>query len=389
MDVSKVLSQRVQEIKPSGIRKFFDLAKQVEGVISLGVGEPDFVTPWHIREAAIYSIEAGKTTYTENSGLLELRKEICKYQKRHFNLHYKPEEVLVTVGGSEAIDVALRAIVNEGDEVIIPTPTYVAYEPGVVLAGGKCTYLPLTSENEFKITKEALDACITEKTKAMIVNYPSNPTGGTMSKEDYEEIVPLIKEHGIIIISDEIYADLLYEGEHYSLAHFDEIKDQVLIINGCSKAYAMTGWRIGYILGNQTLVQAATKIHQFIIMSAPTVAQYAAIEGFRHGDARVEEMRQSYLARRNVIVKKFNDMGLKTHMPKGAFYIFPDITSTGLTSDEFCEQLLEDQKVACVPGTAFGDKGEGFIRVSYAYSIEEINVATERIAKFLENLKNR
>ncbi len=387
MDVSSVLSKRVQEIKPSGIRKFFDLAKTVEGVISLGVGEPDFDTPWHIREAAIYSIEAGKTTYTENAGMLELRKEICKYQKRHFNLSYQPNEVLVTVGGSEAIDVALRAIINDGDEVIIPTPTYVAYEPGVVLAGGVCRYLPLTSDNQFKITKEALAKCINEKTKAMIVNYPSNPTGGAMSKEDYEAIVPLIKEHGIIVISDEIYADLLYEGEHYSLAHFDEIKDQVMIVNGCSKAYSMTGWRLGYILGNTTLIQAVTKIHQFIIMSAPTVAQYAAIEGFKHGDARVEEMRQAYLARRNFIVEKFNEMGLKTHMPKGAFYIFPDITSTGLTSDEFCEKLLEDQKVACVPGTAFGDAGEGFIRVSYAYSIEEIKLATERIACFLENLK--
>lgn len=387
MDTSKILSKRVQTIKPSGIRKFFDLAKTMEGVISLGVGEPDFDTPWHIREAAIYSIEAGKTTYSENAGMIELRKEICKYQKRHFNLSYQVDEVLVTVGGSEAIDVALRAIINEGDEVIIPTPTYVAYEPGVILSGGVCKYLPLTSDNQFKITKEALEKCITSKTKAMIVNYPSNPTGGTMSKEDYEAIVPLIKEHGIIVISDEIYADLLYEGEHYSLAHFPEIKDQIMVVNGCSKAYSMTGWRLGYLLGNKQLIQAATKIHQFVIMSAPTTAQYAAIEGFRHGDARVEEMRQAYLARRNFIVKTFNDMGLKTHMPKGAFYIFPDITSTGLTSDEFCEKLLEDQKVACVPGTAFGDAGEGFIRVSYAYSIEEIKLATERIAKFLSKLK--
>lgn len=387
MDYTNILSDRVKTIKPSGIRKFFDLANQVEDVVSLGVGEPDFVTPWHIREAAIYSIESGKTSYTENKGLLSLRKEICKYQKRHFNLEYNADEVLVTVGGSEAIDVTLRALINPGDEVIIPNPCYVAYEPGVILAGGVCKHLLLESKNEFKITKEALAACISEKTKAIILNYPSNPTGGVMNKEDYEAIIPLLKEHGIIIISDEIYADLLYEGEHISLAHFNEIKDQVLIISGCSKAYAMTGWRLGYVIGNEALISMITKIHQYVIMSAPTAAQYAAIEGFKNGDEQVEEMRLSYLARRNVIVKKFNDMGLQTHKPKGAFYIFPDITSTGFTSEEFCEKLLEDQKVACVPGNAFGEAGEGFIRVSYAYSIEELNIAADRISQFLKNLK--
>lgn len=389
MDYSKVLSKRVQTIKPSGIRKFFDLASQVEGVVSLGVGEPDFDTPWHIREAAIYSIESGKTTYSENPGLLPLRKEICKYYKRHFNIKYQPDEVLVTVGGSEAIDVALRSLINEGDEVIVPTPTYVAYEPGVILSGGVCKFLPLTSDNEFKITKEALAACISEKTKAMIVNYPSNPTGGVMTKEDYEEIVPLIKEHGIMIISDEIYGDLLYEGEHYSLAHFDEIKDQVLIVNGCSKAYSMTGWRLGYLLGNHEIIKQINKIHQYVIMCAPITAQYAAIEAFKHGDSQVEEMRLQYLARRNFIVKGFNDLGLVTHMPKGAFYIFPNITSTGLSSEEFCEQLINSQKVACVPGTAFGDAGEGFIRVSYAYSIEELKIALERIQLFIEELNTK
>lgn len=387
MDYSNILSDRVKAIKPSGIRKFFDLANQVEDVVSLGVGEPDFATPWHIREAAIYSIESGKTSYSENPGLLGLRKEICKYYKRHFDIKYDVNDVLVCVGGSEAIDVALRSIVNPKDEVIIPTPSYVAYEPGVVLSGGVCKLLPLTSDNEFKITKEALQQCISEKTKAMIINYPSNPTGGTMSKEDYEAIVPLIKEHNIIVISDEIYADLLYEGSHYSLAHFAEIKDQILIVNGCSKAYSMTGWRLGYLLGNQTLIAQINKIHQYTIMCAPITAQYAAIEAFKRGDNAVEEMRSAYLARRNLIVKGFNDLGLKTHMPKGAFYIFPDITSTGLSSEQFCEALLNEQKVACVPGTAFGEAGEGFIRVSYAYSLDELKVALARIKKFLENRK--
>ncbi len=387
MDYTKVLSDRVKAIKPSGIRKFFDLANQIEDVVSLGVGEPDFATPWHIREAAIYSIEAGKTSYSENPGLLGLRKEICKYYKRHFAIKYESDEVLVTVGGSEAIDLALRSLVNPGDEVIVVTPSYVAYEPGVILSGGICKLLPLTSENEFKITKEALQECISDKTKAMIINYPSNPTGGTMNKEDYEAIVPLIKEHNIIVISDEIYADLLYEGEHYSLAHFETIKDQILIVNGCSKAYSMTGWRLGYLLGNKELISQINKIHQYTIMCAPITAQYAAIEALKRGDNAVEEMRLAYLARRNLIVKGFNDLGLTTHTPKGAFYIFPDITSTGLTSEQFCEALLNEQKVACVPGTAFGDAGEGFIRVSYAYSLDELKLALSRIRSFLENRK--
>lgn len=389
MDITKVLSDRVQTIKPSGIRKFFDLAKQVEGVISLGVGEPDFDTPWHIREAAVYSIQNGQTTYTENPGLLALRKEICKYQKRHFNLNFKPEQVLVTVGGSEAIDIALRALINPGEEVIIPTPSYVAYEPGVILAGGVVKLLPLTAENEFKITPEALLACISDKTKAILLNFPNNPTGGTMSYEDYAKIVPILKEHEIMVLSDEIYADLLYEGEHASLAHFDEIKDQVLIISGCSKAFSMTGWRLGYLIGQQDLIKAILKIHQYVIMCAPIMSQYAAIEGFKHGDDDVEKMRLAYLGRRNLIAKRFNDMGLPTHIPKGAFYIFPDIRSTGMSSEEFCNALLQDQKVACVPGSAFGDAGEGFIRVSYAYSIEELTAAADRIKIFMDKLNAR
>ncbi len=386
MDYSKILSKKVQAIKPSGIRRFFDLATQLEDVVSLGVGEPDFDTPWHIRAAAIHSIESGQTTYTENQGLLKLRTEICKYQKRHFNLDYKPSEVIVTVGGSEAIDIALRALVDESDEVIIPTPSYVAYEPGVILAGGVVVPLPLTSENEFKITKEALESCISEKTKVILLNFPNNPTGGVMTEEDYAAIVPILKKHNIMILSDEIYGDLLYEGAHDSLAHFEEVKDQVLIINGFSKAYSMTGWRLGYLLGNEKLIEQINKIHQYVIMCAPIMSQYAAIEALQRGDAVVEEMRLEYLARRNYIVKAFNDLNIKTHTPKGAFYIFPDIRSTNMTSEEFCEALLNDQRVACVPGTAFGDAGEGFIRVSYAYSIEEINTAMQRIKQFLINI---
>lgn len=385
MDPTTYISKVVKEIKPSGIRKFFDVAKQVEGVISLGVGEPDFDTPWHIREAAIYAIEAGKTTYTENAGLLELRIAIAQYQKRRYNLTYDPEhEILVTVGGSEAIDICFRALLNPGDEVIIPIPSYVAYEPAVILAGGGCRHLELKSENEFKITKEMLLDCITEKTKVLLLNYPSNPTGGTMSEEDYAQLVPIIKKHNLIVISDEIYADLIYEGSHTSLACFEAIKQQVLIISGCSKAFAMTGWRLGYVLGNIAFIQAITKIHQYTIMAAPIMSQYAALEAFRSGDQNVEDMRVAYKGRRNYIVEGFNKLGLTTHLPKGAFYIFPDIRITGLTSEQFCEALLKEQKVACVPGNAFGEAGEGFIRVSYAYSIEEIKIALDRIEKFLK-----
>ncbi len=387
MDYSKVLSKKVQSIKPSGIRRFFDLANQVEGVVSLGVGEPDFDTPWQIRAAAIYSIEAGKTTYTANQGLPALRKEICAFQKEKFNLSYTPEEVIITVGGSEAIDIALRALVDEGDEVIVPTPSYVAYEPGVQLAGGVVVPLALTSENNFKITPEALLACISEKTKAILLNFPNNPTGGVMEHDDYAPLVEIIKKHNIMVLSDEIYCDLIYEGSHASLAHFPQIRDQVLIINGFSKGFSMTGWRLGYLMGNEELIAQINKIHQYVIMCAPITSQYAAIEALKFGSNAVEEMRIQYLARRNFITKAFNDLNIKTHIPKGAFYIFPDISSTNMSSEQFCERLLEDQKVACVPGTAFGDAGEGFIRVSYAYSIDEIRVAMKRIKQFLINIK--
>lgn len=385
MDFNKVLNDTVREIPPSGIRKFFDLANQMEGVISLGVGEPDFDTPWKIREAAIYSIEQGKTFYTANQGLVELRKEICRYQKRRFGLDYcYDKECIVTVGGSEAIDLAFRAIINPGDEVILLQPSYVAYTPGVALAGGKVVNIELKEDNEFKLTPELLEAAITPKTKAILLNYPSNPTGGFMTREDYEKIVSIIKKHEIIVITDEIYAELSYEQKFCSIAAFDEIKDQVILVSGYSKAYAMTGWRLGYVLANEVLTKAMNKIHQYVIMSAPTGAQYGAIEAMRHCDNEIEEMRKAYMLRRNYIVKAFNDLGLHTFTPQGAFYVFPCIKSTGMTSDQFCEELLKDQLVACVPGTAFGEAGEGFIRVSYAYSIEQIKEATSRIKKFLD-----
>ena len=388
MDFNKVLNDTVREIPPSGIRKFFDLANQMEGVISLGVGEPDFDTPWKIREAAIYSIEQGKTFYTANQGLVELRKEICRYQKRRFGLDYcYDKECIVTVGGSEAIDLAFRAIINPGDEVILLQPSYVAYTPGVALAGGKVVNIELKEDNEFKLTPELLEAAITPKTKAILLNYPSNPTGGFMTREDYEKIVSIIKKHEIIVITDEIYAELSYEQKFCSIAAFDEIKDQVILVSGYSKAYAMTGWRLGYVLANEVLTKAMNKIHQYVIMSAPTGAQYGAIEAMRHCDNEIEEMRKAYMLRRNYIVKAFNDLGLHTFTPQGAFYVFPCIKSTGMTSDQFCEELLKDQLVACVPGTAFGEAGEGFIRVSYAYSIEQLKEATSRIKKFLDKLK--
>ena len=386
MNLEEKLSTIVKAIPPSGIRRFFDLANEMEGVISLGVGEPDFDTPWHIREAGIQSLEEGKTAYTANQGLITLRKEICNYMDRRFNLSYNPNQVIVTVGGSEAIDITMRAIINEGDEIITLSPGYVAYEPSIRLAKGTPVVIELKSENQFKLTPEQLKAAITPKTKAILLNFPSNPTGGVMTYEDYEKIAPIIKESGILVISDEIYAELSYNTKHASLAMFDDIKDQVIIINGFSKAYAMTGWRLGFLIAHPTLVGAMNKIHQYVIMSAPTTSQHAAIEAMRYGDTDVEVMRDSYMARRNFITNGFNKLGLDTFLPQGAFYVFPCIKSTGLTSDEFCEQLLQSQKVACVPGSAFGKAGEGFIRVSYAYSIEHIKEALGRIEAFLNEL---
>ena len=383
------LNDVVKNTPKSGIRKFFDLANTMEGVVSLGVGEPDFATPWHIRSEAIYAIEKGNTFYTSNLGLLELRTEISKYLNRRFDVLYNPNnEIIVTSGASEGIDLVFRSLLNQGDEVIIITPSYVAYEPLVKLAGGKCVFIEAKVDNEFKLTKQMLLDAISDKTKILFLNYPSNPTGGVMSYEDYVEIVDIIKEKEIFVISDEIYAELTYDGKFCSIASFDEIKDQVILMSGYSKAYAMTGWRIGYLCANETLINAFLMIHQYSSMCASVIGQIAAVEASKNGDKAVLEMCSSFNMRRNFIVNNLNRIGLKCFMPKGAFYVFPSIKETGLTSEQFCEQLLQQQKVAVVPGTAFGEAGEGFIRISYAYSIDEIKVAIARIEEFLINIKS-
>ena len=361
----KEISKTVEALKPSGIRRFFDLANTMEGVISLGVGEPDFSTPWHVCEEAIQSMADGRTHYTANKGLLKLREEIAKFHSEHYNQNYDPKtEILVTVGGSEAIDLSMRALLNPGDEVIVMDPNYVAYEPAIRLAGGVCVPIVLTRENEFKLKADDLKKAITDKTKAMIINYPSNPTGGVMTEADYREIVPIIQESGIYVVSDEIYAELSFDQAFASLSQFEEVHDQILVINGFSKAYAMTGWRLGYILANPTITKALTKIHQYVIMSASTPAQYAAIEALRNGYDDVILMREEYLNRRNLLVNSLNRMGLNTPMPHGTFYVFADIRPYGLSSEEFCNELLNQEKVACVPGDAFGPHGQGFIRIS-------------------------
>lgn len=384
----KEISKTVEALKPSGIRRFFDLANTMEGVISLGVGEPDFSTPWHVCEEAIQSMADGRTHYTANKGLLELREEIAKFHSEHYNQNYDPKtEILVTVGGSEAIDLSMRALLNPGDEVIVMDPNYVAYEPAIRLAGGVCVPIVLTRENEFKLKADDLKKAITDKTKAMIINYPSNPTGGVMTEADYREILPIIQESGIYVVSDEIYAELSFDQAFASLSQFEEVRDQILVINGFSKAYAMTGWRLGYILANPTITKALTKIHQYVIMSASTPAQYAAIEALRNGYDDVILMREEYLNRRNLLVNSLNRMGLNTPMPHGTFYVFADIRPYGLSSEEFCNQLLNQEKVACVPGDAFGPHGQGFIRISYAYSLNHIKEACVRIEHFLQQFK--
>lgn len=384
----KEISKTVEALKPSGIRRFFDLANTMEGVISLGVGEPDFSTPWHVCEEAIQSMADGRTHYTANKGLLKLREEIAKFHSEHYNQNYDPKtEILVTVGGSEAIDLSMRALLNPGDEVIVMDPNYVAYEPAIRLAGGVCVPIVLTRENEFKLKAEDLKKAITDKTKAMIINYPSNPTGGVMTEADYREIVPIIQESGIYVVSDEIYAELSFDQAFASLSQFEEVRDQILVINGFSKAYAMTGWRLGYILANPTITKALTKIHQYVIMSASTPAQYAAIEALRNGYDDVILMREEYLNRRNLLVNSLNRMGLNTPMPHGTFYVFADIRPYGLSSEEFCNELLNQEKVACVPGDAFGPHGQGFIRISYAYSLNHIKEACVRIEHFLQQFK--
>ncbi len=390
IDYSKKLNAKAAALKPSGIRRFFDISEQMENVISLGVGEPDFQTPWHIRRAGIESLENGKTRYTANRGMEPLRKEIVNYMKRRFNLTYDPAEVLVTVGGSEAIDLAVRALVEPGEEVLIPQPSFVCYEPIVQLAGGVPVVIELKADNDFVLTPEQLEEKITDKTKVLVLPYPCNPTGGIMRKEDLEKIAPIIKKHDLMVISDEIYAELTYSKErHVSIAELDDMWERTVIVSGFSKAYSMTGWRLGYALAPDPVTALMTKIHQFAIMSAPTTSQYAAIDALKNGDEDIKRMVDEYDTRRRLIVDGFNKMGLSCFEPLGAFYVFPCIKSTGLTSEEFCEKLLYSKKVAMVPGNAFGACGEGFVRVSYCYSVEHLKEALKRTAEFVEEIKNR
>ena len=385
------LSKTIQDIKPSGIRKFFDIVSEMPEAISLGVGEPDFDTPWHIREEGIYSLEKGRTFYTSNSGLLELREEICKWYKRKYDVDYDyKKEALLTVGGSEGIDVALHAMLDPGDEVIIPQPCYVSYVPCVELAGGVPVTIELKNENEFRLTPEELLEAITDKTKILILAFPSNPTGAIMTREDLEPIAKICKEKDLFVISDEIYSELTYAGEkHCTIGSFPGMKERTIIINGFSKAYAMTGWRLGYALAPQVIAEQMTKVHQFAIMCAPTTSQYAAISAIKDGDKDIEKMRESYDKRRHFLLKQFEEMGLPCFEPKGAFYMFPCIKEFGITSDEFATRLLQEEKLAVVPGTAFGDCGEGFLRISYAYSIDELREAMGRINNFITRLREK
>ena len=384
------LSQTIVSIKPSGIRKFFDIASERKDTISLGVGEPDFDTPWHIRDEGIYSLEKGKTFYTSNSGLIELRTEICNYYSRRFGVTYDAKkETIVTVGGSEAIDIALRAMVDPGDEVIIPQPCYVSYEPCAILAGAKPVIIELKNENQFRLTPEELEAAVTDKTKILVLAFPNNPTGAIMEKEDLEKIAKICIEKDIFVLSDEIYAELTYMKDHVTIASIPEMRERTIVINGFSKAYAMTGWRLGYAMGPEEIITQMTKIHQFAIMCAPTTSQYAAVEALKNGDDDVKMMKESYNQRRNFLMHAFSEMKLPCFEPFGAFYTFPDIREFNMTSEEFAFALLDAQNVAVVPGTAFGDSGEGFLRISYAYSLEKLKIAMERIALFVEDLRSR
>ena len=388
--LENMIRKEVREMPPSGIRKYFDIVNEMEGVISLGVGEPDFVTPWNVREAGIYSLEQGVTHYSSNAGFIELREEISKYMSRRFDLVYDPkDEILVTVGGSEGIDIALRALVGPGDEVIVPEPSFVAYKGCTAFTGATSKIISLKAENDFKLTVEELEEAITEKTKVLIMAFPSNPTGAIMTREELEPLVQVLKDKDIIIISDEIYAELSYDKNHVSIASFPEVKDKTLIINGFSKSYAMTGWRLGYVCGNSILLDAMKKIHQYAIMCSPTTAQFAAMEALKNGDDSVQAMVKEYNRRRRVLVDGFRRLGLECFEPLGAFYVFPCIKSTGMTSDEFCEKLLLQEKVLTIPGNAFGDCGDGFIRACYASSMENIIEALKRIEKFMININNK
>lgn len=382
------LSDKVTSLKPSGIRKFFDIVSEMKDAISLGVGEPDFDTPWFIRDEGIYSLEKGRTFYTSNAGLKDLRKEISGYIDRTQALNYDPDnEIIVTVGGSEAIDIGLRAVINPGDEVIIPQPSYVSYEPCALLAGAKPVIINLKAENEFRLTPQELIEAITEKTKVLILPYPNNPTGAIMEREDLEKIAKIVVEKDILVMSDEIYSALTYKGRHVSIASLEGMKERTILINGFSKAYAMTGWRLGYACGPKDIIKQMTKIHQFAIMCAPTTSQYAAVTALKKGDEAVEQMRLSYNQRRRFLMNAFKEMGLDCFEPYGAFYVFPCIKEFSMTSEEFATKLLMEEKVAVVPGTAFGDCGEGFLRISYAYSLENLKEAVARIHKFVNKLR--
>ena len=382
------LADKVVEIKPSGIRKFFDIVTEMKDAISLGVGEPDFDTPWHIRDEGIYSLEKGRTFYTSNSGLRELKEEICRYTKRKQGVTYDPDhEVLVTVGGSEAIDIGLRAMLNPGEEVLIPQPSYVSYEPCTVLAGGVPVIIELKGENEFRLTAQELEDAITDKTKVLILPFPNNPTGAIMERKDLEEIAEVIRRHDIFVMSDEIYAELTYKEKHVSIVEIEGMRERTILINGFSKAFAMTGWRLGYACGPREIVEQMTKIHQFAIMCAPTTSQYAAVEALRNGDDDVQEMRMAYNQRRRYLMNAFREMGLECFEPFGAFYVFPCIKEFGMTSDEFAARFLEEEKVAVVPGTAFGDCGEGYLRISYAYSLDNLKIAIGKLSAFVARLR--
>lgn len=380
------LSKMIKTIPPSGIRKFFDIVSEMEDAISLGVGEPDFDTPWHIREEGIYSLEQGRTFYTSNAGLKELKEEISKYLKRSQNIQYPAGDILVTVGGSEAIDIALRAMLDPGDEVLIPQPSYVSYEPCTLLANGKPVIIQLKEENDFRLTKKELLDAVTEKTKILVLPFPNNPTGAIMEKKDLEEIAEVIIEKDLFVISDEIYSELTYSGKHISIASLPGMQERTILINGFSKAYAMTGWRLGYAAASHAIIEQMIKIHQFAIMCAPTTSQYAALEALRKGDSDVKRMKESYDKRRRFLLNELKRIGLDCFTPYGAFYAFPSIKKFNMTSDEFAERLLKEQKVAVVPGTAFGACGEGFLRISYAYSIDDLKVALGRIEDFINSL---
>ena len=384
------LSDIIVDIPPSGIRKFFDVVSEMKGAISLGVGEPDFDTPWHVREEGIYSLEKGRTFYTSNAGLKELKQEIGKYLKRRMHIDYDYKtEILVTVGGSEAIDIALRAMLNPGEEVLIPQPSYVSYVPCAVLAGGKPVIIELEEKDQFKLTKEKLLEKITPNTKVLILPFPNNPTGAIMEREDLEEIAKVIEEKDIFVISDELYAELTYKGEHVSIAAIPGMRERTVLINGFSKAYAMTGWRIGYAAAPEIILTQMLKIHQFAIMCAPTTSQYAAVEALKNGDEDIARMKKAYNERRKYLMRAFAELGMDCFEPYGAFYIFPCIKRFGMSSDEFANRLLQEEKIAIVPGTAFGDSGEGYLRVSYAYSLEDLQKAISRIRRFVDRLDGK